>query len=212
MKQLMLFVFLTACGKETVVYTNNGSGEVLPVETAEVESTQQLIDEVVADKNEYRDSLGQSLLTEGLNCTVHNAASPDLDVSFGSAAYSYTMKADFNQPAIAGNQPTSILPAELAALYVNKNFSVRCQGYIVVTESDLFSFELESDDGSRLYVNGALIIDNEGAHAMVKKAGVVALERGVHSLRIDYSQSAGGQHGLVFTSEGEVVEHAFFYR
>jgi hypothetical protein len=203
-----LLVFLAACGKEPVVYTAVSSAPEAPVE----QSIQDDIDDIVEAQNSYRDALGQSLLTQGLNCTLHNAASPDLDVSFGSTAYSYSMQKPFNQPSIPGSQPTSILPDILAPLYVNKNYSVRCQGFLVVTESDMYSFELNSDDGSRLYINGSLVIDNEGAHGMLKKAGVISLLRGVHSLRIDYSQSAGGQQGLVFTSEGEVVDNIYFYR
>ena len=47
----------------------------------------------------------------------------------------------------------------------NEHFSVRWTGSLVPPESGEFDLSIRSDDGSRLYVNGELFIDNWGDHA-----------------------------------------------
>src|SRR5262245_13909265 len=70
-------------------------------------------------------------------------------------------------------------------------FSVRWTGTLSVPSTDLYTFELESDDGSRLFIDGALIIDNSGAHAPVAKRERVRLESGPHAVALDYRQLGG---------------------
>lgn len=210
---LMTALIVSACGryKEVVTVVERTVESNDQIETNS--SLQDQIYDIIEERNAYRDELGQAPYTEGLTCTVHNAANGDLDVSFGPTAHSFTLKTSFNMSELmAGEEPT-ILPEALALLYVNKNYSLRCQGQIVITESKRHSFTLNSDDGSRLWVNGKLIIDNEGNHSMTAKTGTVVLERGVYSFRLDYSQSAGGKQGLLLTDDsGEIVSELRFYR
>ena len=51
-----------------------------------------------------------------------------------------------------------------------------------------------SDDGSLLYINDDLIIDNDGNHSFRNVTGSVDLEEGYHSIRLEYYQgnSSGG--------------------
>jgi PA14 domain len=50
------------------------------------------------------------------------------------------------------------------------------------------SFRLSSDDGSRLYVDDKLTINNDGIHPEVSVAAKLKLEAGVHRLRVTYFQ------------------------
>ena len=55
-----------------------------------------------------------------------------------------------------------------------------------------YRFLLLSNDGSRLYLNDALVIDNDGEHTAYEKSGTVRLAAGLHPLRVEYFQSGGG--------------------
>ena len=65
-------------------------------------------------------------------------------------------------------------------------FSIRFTTCMTVDEDTKVSFELTSDDGSRLFVNGNQIVDNWGPHGTKSKKGSVDLEAGVHLLEVEY--------------------------
>jgi hypothetical protein len=47
-------------------------------------------------------------------------------------------------------------------------------------------FQLVSDDGSRLYIDGKLALDNWGKHTVEARGATIALAPGEHHLRVDY--------------------------
>lgn len=55
-------------------------------------------------------------------------------------------------------------------------------------------FATESDDGSGLFVDGALVVDNalEGTHGPELRSGTVVLAPGVHTLLVKYFNGPGG--------------------
>lgn len=80
-------------------------------------------------------------------------------------------------------------------------FGMKFDGYLRVAERGIYTIQLGSNDGSRLYLGGALLIDNDGAHSKQIRTAQVALEPGLHALRLDYFQ-AGGNRVLDVTIEG----------
>jgi hypothetical protein len=52
-------------------------------------------------------------------------------------------------------------------------------------------FATTSDDGSALYIDDRLIVDNSGPHVTMTKTGAVRLTEGSHRIRLDYSQHGG---------------------
>ena len=72
-------------------------------------------------------------------------------------------------------------------------FSVRWTGSVIPPGTGDFDLCVKSDDGSRLYVNGELFIDNWGKHAAVTKSRPMKLEKGkALSVILEYYQSGGG--------------------
>jgi hypothetical protein len=57
----------------------------------------------------------------------------------------------------------------------------------------LYTFYLQSDDGSKLYLNGKLLIDHDGDHSSIDKTGQAILQDGKHALRIEYFEKSGSQ-------------------
>ncbi|MDX2055074.1 MAG: PA14 domain-containing protein [Polyangiaceae bacterium] len=66
--------------------------------------------------------------------------------------------------------------------YVGR-FSVKVQGE--------YAFRLASDDGSLLWVDGKLIVNNDGVHALTSKSNTVTLDQGQHKIRVLYFQAKG---------------------
>lgn len=76
---------------------------------------------------------------------------------------------------------------------LESNFSMVGTGFINLKEPKNIVFRLVSDDGSRLFINDQLIIDNGGFHGLDPKDGEVQLKAGKHPFKIEYFQAAGGK-------------------
>jgi hypothetical protein len=70
--------------------------------------------------------------------------------------------------------------------------AVRYTGFLTVGSSDLYRFRLTSDDGSKLWIGGQLVVDNDGLHGAVAKDGAVALGEGLHTFELVYFNKTGG--------------------
>ncbi|MFD0662773.1 PA14 domain-containing protein [Thermocatellispora tengchongensis] len=66
-------------------------------------------------------------------------------------------------------------------------------GNIDIQQAGAHTFRLTSDDGSRLLIDGELVIDHDGLHGPDAKDGTVTLTEGHHSLRIEHFERDGGQ-------------------
>lgn len=72
------------------------------------------------------------------------------------------------------------------------HFSVRWTGTITVPKNGEYSLGLTSDDGSKLYLNHQLIIDNSGDHSSKTKTKSVSLKAGkAYNIKIEYHENTG---------------------
>ena len=70
-------------------------------------------------------------------------------------------------------------------------FALDLEGVFVVDQPGLFYFRLTSDDGSKFYIDGSLVIDNDGYHPTRLATGIVQLAAGPHRIRVPYWQGPG---------------------
>ncbi len=66
--------------------------------------------------------------------------------------------------------------------YMGASFS----GYLDVPTSGVYCFFLTSDDGSRLYIDNSLLIDNDTRHNARERNAYLYMKQGVHKIGIDY--------------------------
>lgn len=85
---------------------------------------------------------------------------------------------------------------EFQGTKLRQNFTARWRGELLVEKSGDYSFATESDDGSRILIDGKVVVDNWGDHPWTKKAGSTHLSFGTHSIEIQYDQG-GGESGIV---------------
>ena len=67
-------------------------------------------------------------------------------------------------------------------------FAIRYTGTFNVETQGDYAFRLVSDDGSRLFIDGKKIIDNDGVHPTQSVSGNVYLDSGRHSIEVNYFQ------------------------
>jgi beta-glucosidase len=84
-------------------------------------------------------------------------------------------------------------PASLPAGVGSQRFSVRWSGEVRPGQSGRYLVSAVSDDGSRVYLDGKLLLDNWGTHGPSFRSASVELKGGqAYPIRIEYAQSGGG--------------------
>ena len=71
---------------------------------------------------------------------------------------------------------------------VVENFAIRFRGELAIDTPGLYHFGLVSDDGSKLYIDGKLVVDNDGIHAPKGEHGSMTLLTGTYPVEIQYFQ------------------------
>ncbi|WP_166921140.1 family 20 glycosylhydrolase [Flavobacterium poyangense] len=72
--------------------------------------------------------------------------------------------------------------------YIGLKFS----GYIYVPETANYTISTLSDDGSKLFIDDELIVNNDDIHWLNEAYGAVKLEKGFHKFNISYFDQVGG--------------------
>jgi hypothetical protein len=74
------------------------------------------------------------------------------------------------------------------------HFVVHATGFLRIPETGDYVFHLASDDGSKLWIDGKVVVDHDGLHsASESKAEKIRLEAGDHPIRVEYFEHAGGE-------------------
>jgi hypothetical protein len=73
------------------------------------------------------------------------------------------------------------------------NFVSHALANLRIDTAGTYTFRLTSDDGSRLYVDDAVVIDHDGLHGATSQDGAVTLAEGYHKLRVEHFEAGGGQ-------------------
>jgi hypothetical protein len=81
----------------------------------------------------------------------------------------------------------------LEATPMKSNFAIIFDGFFYIGEKGVYTFYLESNDGSVLLLNDHLLIDNDGAHAEMEKKISTSLLPGYHKISVKYFQQGGGK-------------------
>ena len=71
-------------------------------------------------------------------------------------------------------------------------FGIRWEGYLSIIQKGLYQFATKSDDGSLVYIDGNMVVDNGDIHALQHISGAVFLEEGFHRIRVEYFDAGGG--------------------
>ncbi len=110
----------------------------------------------------------------------------------GLVGYYYPNNHWGGQPA-AVQRDLFIMPNNI----LREPFSIRWVGYLAAPKAGRYQFATRSDDGSQLWIDNTLVVDNGGSHGAQYKSGNIELNAGFHKVRLDYFQD-GGSRALQF--------------
>jgi hypothetical protein len=122
----------------------------------------------------------------------------------------YYANDSWSGPPIVEQIESQISTETLAAhpeLRTLTQFTAEWTGVLVVHYPNLLRFATKSDDGSWLWIDDRLVIDNGGVHGPQNVTTEVFLERDVHPFRVRYLQAGGGSLLTLgqWTGRGRIV-------
>ena len=97
---------------------------------------------------------------------------------------------------VARGTSTIDLPSTVAALGTKlrpDHFGLVYEGLVRVPADGGYRFVATADDGVRVLVDGALVLDDDGNHAPRATGGEIALGAGLHPIRVEYFQGSEGK-------------------
>ena len=83
-------------------------------------------------------------------------------------------------------------------------FAFNFTGYINVPSDGQYTFYTNSDDGSNLYIDNVLVVNNDGIHPSQEISGTIGLKAGKHAISVGFFQQLGGS-GLTVSYSGPGV-------
>ena len=87
------------------------------------------------------------------------------------------------------DQGGSVWPIDMVGR--QEDFSVLWDGYLKVTDDNTYTFYLTSDDGSWLWADEAMIVDNGGLHSSQERTGSIHLTPGYHHIVVKMYENTG---------------------
>ena len=139
--------------------------------------------------------------------------SPGIRFTYHEGSFSRVSDMDRSKPAGTGLVMTfAIKPRDGV-----EEYGYVYEGYVLVPQDGVYTFYLESNDGSKMYLNDQELIDNDGPHGAIEKSGKMALKKGAYPLAVKYFQM-GGAKTLQVRWEGpgmakqELTAQALFHK
>jgi ELWxxDGT repeat protein len=86
---------------------------------------------------------------------------------------------------------------------LNNLFAARWTGQVLIRQAGTVTFSTETDDGSRLYIDGRLVVDNAGLHSPLKVTGSAELSAGYHDVELVYFERTGGAQAILRYDPGD---------
>jgi len=80
----------------------------------------------------------------------------------------------------------------IGAAQQDDNFGFRFTANLTLSQAGTYTFFTTSDDGSQLFIDGQMVVDNDGLHGNKEEEGSINLAAGDHEVVVTYFEKGGG--------------------
>jgi YVTN family beta-propeller protein len=130
-------------------------------------------------------------LVLSIGCLVASAPHASADFDFEVYDGSFDVLPDFGPlTPIATGTSTTI---DVLVTSQTETFALVFTIQINVPTTGDYEFFTNSDDGSILYIDGSVVVDNDGLHGAASVANSTTLNAGLHDLRVEFFEKSGGE-------------------
>lgn len=85
-------------------------------------------------------------------------------------------------------------------------FGLHFDAWIKIPKDGIYKFYTYTDDGSTLYIDDQLVVDNDGSHSAKRMYGMIGLKAGFHVLKLKCFESYMREHVEVGISSRDIPE------
>lgn len=143
------------------------------------------------------DNDGNTSFSEAIEITVLDyiapvtpvETAPGLKYEYHEGVYSIIPDLDSIYPIASG----TISNFDLSPRLKDDYFAFIFNGLINIPESGTYTFYTASDDGSKLFIDGYEVVDNDGLHGVQEASGFIPLAAGMHRIVVSFFENAGGE-------------------
>lgn len=146
------------------------------------------------------DSLGKLLVAWGVAASQRSvvdlrgaSTAPPREPGLRTFVYDGTFDVLPDFDALTPTTTTTSATLSIADRIGSDFFAYRFVGAVDVPAAGSWTFASSSDDGSRVIVDGVVVVDNDGLHGPVDVAGSVDLDEGSHAFEVQFFEKAGGE-------------------
>ena len=141
-----------------------------------------------------------------LPAVVLNNPVNNITYSYYETSIGYSSVPDFTKltPVKSG----AIDNFDISAANKSTLYSFNFNGYIDVPSDGQYTFYTTSDDGSLLYIDNVLVVNNDGLHGATERSGTIGLKAGKHAISVGYIQQGGGSTLVVNYSGPNISKQA----
>ncbi len=120
---------------------------------------------------------------------VSSVAFADYDYEYYEGDWSVLPDFDALTPTQTGTVPNFDISVRLR----DSQYGFRFTGTVTAAVADTYTFYTNSDDGSQLFIDGILVVDNDGLHGPATQSGTQVLAAGPHSITVTFFEQGGGE-------------------
>jgi cytochrome c2 len=92
---------------------------------------------------------------------------------------------------------------DLAVARRSNNCALKFEGFLKIDKEGSYTFYVSSDDGSKLWIDDKLVVNNDGIHPPQLKSGKITLAKGMRKLTVSVFNAGGGfELGVEFEGPG----------
>jgi hypothetical protein len=84
------------------------------------------------------------------------------------------------------------------------NFALLFNSFIQIDDEGEYEFSISSNDGSKLYIDDEMLVDNDQEHGPRQLSGAIHLAKGKHKIRVEYFQSGGSKTLQLFYKSDKI--------
>ena len=187
----------------SVNYFQQGAGNVLSISY----SSTAIAKQVIPTSALYRVSQGNLLPAVYPSNPVNG-----LDYKYYEGNYTYLPSFNSLSPVKTGTTSSPDISLSNRSTLYGFSFT----GYVNVPSDGQYTFYTTSDDGSNLFIDNVLVVNNDGLHGALEQSGTIGLQAGMHAISIGYFQQGGGNVLTVSYSSPamakQVIPASAFYR
>jgi len=117
-----------------------------------------------------------------------SSSSPGVNYSVYEGEWSKVPDFDSLKPSSSG----TVKYFDISSKQGSDNYGFVFDGLIKIPADGIYNFYISSDDGSQLFIDNKILVDNDGLHGIIEKGNEIPLAKGYHAIKVVFFERSGG--------------------